>query len=446
MIDYSYLTLQNPWWRDAAAIKEDDKIKEFESLKFQYNPTQILDVKLRMEDITLITGPRQTGKSTAMKLLIRKLIREKWNPHHLFYFNCDALSNEKDVIDLVIQCQEITESKKTIIFLDEISSVPNWPQGIKWLADAGLTKQTTVFLTGSSSINLKKSGELLPGRRGKGKDINFLPVSFSEYLVLHDVRIDPIGAVTVKKLAELTSMKHAVQKHYQAFLVNGGFLRNINYGITQIGNDLYLKTLKSELYKAGKKEDSMREVVRKILNSLSGQTSYTNVAEEAELGSKNTAIDYLNFLADSFFLKETKCWDIPTKRVVLKKNKKFYTVDPYLVWLFEGFISASTSFQGFTHLIDESRLAENFVAGELLKAGHDTYFYQNASELDFYIPKLQVGVEVKYKEKITHEDIKSLEKAQRKILVSKNTLEKRGDVFIIPIYFFPLLNLTDYRR
>ena len=131
MIDYSYLTLQNPWWRDAAAIEEDDKIKEFESLKFQYHPTQILDVKLRMEDITLIAGPRQTGKSTAIKLLIRKLIREKWNPHHLFYFNCDALSNEKDVIDLVLnshwKCNTSWYVKQSVCSQDIhlVSNMPN---------------------------------------------------------------------------------------------------------------------------------------------------------------------------------------------------------------------------------------------------------------------------------------------------------------------------------
>ncbi|MBI4066582.1 ATP-binding protein, partial [Candidatus Gottesmanbacteria bacterium] len=300
MIDYSYLSLQNPWWRSASAIEEDDKIKEFEGLKFQYRPTQILDAVLQTGDIILITGPRQTGKSTGLKLLIRKLIREERNPHSLFYFNCDALSSEKDVIDVIVQFQESGEYEKTVIFLDEISSIPNWPQGIKWLADAGLTKNTTLFLTGSSSINLKKSGEFLPGRRGRGKDIHFLPLSFSEYLALHNIRTDPIGAVTVKKLAELSSIRHAVQKQYKVFLSTGGFLRNINYGITETGNDLYLKTLKSELYKAGKKEDNLREVVRKILASLSSQTSYTNIAEEAELGSKNTSIDYLNFLADSF--------------------------------------------------------------------------------------------------------------------------------------------------
>lgn len=443
MIDYSYLTLQNPWWQNATAIDADDKIREFESLRFQYRPAQILDAPIRPGDITVITGPRQTGKSTGVKLLIRNLLLNRRNPKSVMYFNCDALSSEKDLIDLVVQYEKTVEPAQTVIFLDEISSVPNWPQGIKWLADAGLMKHAAIFLTGSSSINLKKSGELLPGRRGKGQDVRFLPISFADYLTLHDIRIDPVSLSDTVHLTQLMGEKHTLARHYRAFLQTGGFLRNINYGITEIGNDLYLKTLKSELYKAGKKEDHVREVIRKILSSLSSQTSYTNIAEEAELGSKNTAIDYLAFLADSFFLKETKCWDIDSRRVILKKNKKFYTSDPYLVWLFESFVTGNVSLQQSMEVIDESRLAENFVAGELDKNDHEIYYAQAASELDFYLPKLSLGIEVKYKNKITRDDIAFPKACRKKILVSKQTFERQDDVLIIPVYAFPLLQLTN---
>ena len=114
------------------------------------------------------------------------------------------------------------------------------------------------------------------------------------------------------------------------FLKTGGILRNINYGVTEQSNDLYLKTLKSELYKFGKKEDSLREVIRKILSSMTAQTSYTNIAEEAELGSKNTAIDYLGFLVDSYFVCEAKFWDIYQNKPILKKIKSF--IPPILMF------------------------------------------------------------------------------------------------------------------
>jgi len=81
----------------------------------------------------------------------------------------------------------LTRQKEYAIVLDEISSVEKWPQAIKWLADNGFLKDSTLFLTGSSSVKLKKSGEFMPGRRGLGQDMIFLPVTFKEYLALNGV-------------------------------------------------------------------------------------------------------------------------------------------------------------------------------------------------------------------------------------------------------------------
>lgn len=427
MIDYSYFALQNPWWEDRNAIDRDDKLVEFDGLAYKYFPKEILNAKLRPGDINIITGPRQTGKSTAVKLFIRQLLNKKFSPASILFFSCDALSNQKEIIEVVREFNKLARSELKIIFLDEITAVDGWPQAVKWLADTGLLKDSAVFLTGSSSISFKKTGEFLPGRRGKGKDFHFLPVNFKEYLSLKKVSRSNINSA------------------FEEFLLTGGFLRNINYGFTDENFQLYLATLRSELFKAGRKEDFLREVVRKILNSLSSQTSYTNVAEEAELGSKNTAVDYLAFLADSFFLKEVKAYDPHQKRVILKKNKKFYTVDPFLIWLFSGFVFGSENPARLPSLYrsadQKSKLIENFVATELYKSGVEFYFSQNSRELDFYLPKEKIAIEVKYKDKITSEDLKPLEIAPenfRKILVSKNTSETRGQVEIIPATFFSL--------
>lgn len=439
MTDYLYLKIQNPWWDNIKNIDNDEKIKEFNGLTYRYIPRSILSIKAVEKDVHIISGPRQTGKSTALKLYIKQSLETEINPNNILYFNCDALSNEKNLIDLILEFNKSRKSEKTIILLDEISSVENWPQGIKWLADADQLKNTTLFLTGSSSINLKKSGEMLPGRRGKGKDIDFLPIDFYDYLVLKGVQVNKIALDDINNSWELQKIVQETQKHYQDFLLTGGFLRNINYGVTEETGELYIKTLKSELYKNGRKEDSLREVLKKIINSLSSQTSYTNIAEEAELGSKNTAVDYLNFLADSYFLKEAKFYDVFQQKVVLKKNKKFYTTDPYIIWLFQSFITGSLDFGSLRSLVDDSKLTENFVATEITKRGEPVYFYQNSNEMDFYIPKSNIGIEVKYKNKITNDDIKFPSGLTRKIMVSQDTLEVRGDVFIVPAHLFSLL-------
>lgn len=420
MIDYTYLFIQNPWWDNPQAINNDDKIVEFNSLKFQFFPNEVLNLKIRLGDINIITGPRQTGKSTTVKLFIKKLIEGGFSAKDTMFFNCDALSSEKDIIDLVIEFNKQVENKKSIIFLDEITSIENWPQGIKWLADSGLLKNSCLFLTGSSSISLKKSGEFLPGRRGKGKDIHFYPISFNDFVSM-------VGTKNYKEL-------------WERFLETGGFLRNINYGVKE-NISLYLATLRSELFKNGKKEVFLREVVRKLINSVSAETSYSNIAEEAELGSKNTALDYLSFLIDSFFLGEVKFYDIDQKRVVLKKNKKYYTSDPYVMWMFYAFVFGEERFdnylKNYNSPAEKGKLVENYIATELQKTGNEIYFNRNSHEIDFVLPERKLAIEVKYKEKIVSNDLKSLENAPKqftKILVSQKTQEKRGDVNIVPAH------------
>lgn len=434
MIDYNLLTLQNPWWENPQSINRDPRLAEFDELKFKYLPKNVLDLKLQPGDVNIITGPRQTGKSTAVKLYIRHLLETKFTPDAILFFSCDALSTHQDAINLIVEFDKITPVSQKAIFLDEITSAQNWPQAIKWLADTGLLKDKTVFLTGSSSISLKKSGEFLPGRRGKGVDVNFLPISFPQFLSLNQI----------KTKLDLRSLIK-IENYFEKFLLSGGFLRNINYGLTTENTDLYLETLRSELFKSGKKEDSLREVIRKIIGSISSQTSYTNIAQEAELGSKNTAIDYLSFLQDSFFLIETKSYNPHQKRVILKRNKKFYTVDPYLFWLLTAFTNGIDNLAVLTSPAKSQdtmgKLVENFIATELFKKNFTFYFAQNSRELDFYLPKENLAIEIKYKNKITSEDLKPLEIApakSRKILVTKDILEKRGDISLIPAPLFPL--------
>ena len=102
MIDYSLLTLQNPWWRNKGLIEEDAKVREFTASAVQYVPHKVLDLKLVPGAVNIISGPRQTGKTTALKLLIRSLLEKSVPAEQILYFNCDALESRKDIIDLVV--------------------------------------------------------------------------------------------------------------------------------------------------------------------------------------------------------------------------------------------------------------------------------------------------------------------------------------------------------
>ena len=452
MIDYDLLAIQNPWWKNKELIKNDDKLREFTSSQIKYYPKNILDLKLEAGAINILSGPRQTGKSTALKLLIRNLLEQEFPPERIFYFNCDALSSRKDIIDLVLSfLNGIRGSQEAIpanyLFLDEVSSVVDWPYAVKWLADGGFFTDSKMILTGSSRISLKK-----------GRDIRYLSIAFGEYakLILPKIFTGQMFS-SYRKLKqfsqELTRKEANLPQIYNNFLLSGGFLKMINSFIAKEPFldtvEIYKSSLKSELAKTGKKELFARKVLEKVVNSLTAETSYTNVAEESELGSKNTAADYLGFFSDAFMLTETLFYNIPQKRTIIKKNKKYYPTDPFLLWIFNSFISGSSDINGFYQKYAssplDSQLAESFTASELFKHDHEFYFFRNTKELDFYIPKLELGIEVKYKNKIVSSDLEGLRYAKRKIVVSKHSLEKRDDILIIPAYLFGLIDLANFK-
>lgn len=459
MIDYNLLVIQNSWWQNKNQIKNDPKIIEFASSKIKFNPSEILNLRLKNGAINILFGPRQTGKSTAIKLLIKKLLEKKEDPENIFYFNCDALENKQSLIDLVLVFQQSLKSSKKqhYIFLDEISSVDDWPLAIKWLVDVGKLSHSKIILTGSSSINLKKSGEYLPGRRGGGVDLKLLPINFLTYTQLIKKNIDTI--TPAKSFSELQQLSLQFQKNkinleklLQDFFKTGGFLKAIdvylkNQPLAEV-IDLYKSGLKSELAKSGKKELHARSVIRKIIDSLSAQTSYANIAEEAELGSKNTAADYLHLLTDSFLLSEVFHFNIDQKRVVIKKNKKYYPIDTLLLWVFQSFITGGNQpeifYQKYKYNPLAGQLIESFIASELYKQHKEFYYSGNNRELDFYIPSLELGIEVKYKDIITSNDLQQLNKIKHKILISKKTLEQRGDITIVPAFLFSFLDLKSF--
>ena len=428
----------------------------------QYTPNHILDLALTPGAVHIILGPRQVGKSTAVKLLIRKLlVKHQVEPEHIFYFNCDVLEGRQDVVALVTAFFDglVSGNGKvfpTYIFLDEISSVVDWPYAIKWLVDAGVFAQARVFLTGSSSIRLKRSGELMPGRRGGGKDVVYWPVSFREYVraMYPAWEWKPASCYAALEVLQRDAVRNRINMNrlIQEFSVSGGFLKIINlmaqkFALTD-ALELYRSALRSELAKAGRKEVSARGVLRKIIASVTAETSYTSIAEEAELGSKNTAVEYLNFFRDSLLLNEVMFYDIDQRRILLKKNKKFYPSDPFLLHLFNAVIAGADTIEPFVHQYStsplDSHFAEVFVQSELTKAGMETFYFRRAKEIDFYLPQLDVGIEVKYKNRVTGSDLRTIKTLPQCIVVSKNTLAMRYDTLIVPLSLFPFVHLQQF--
>lgn len=133
---------------------------------------------LEKPEITLITGPRQCGKTFLIKLLIQHL--QKTGQKTLF-LNLDIeehkkyVSSQKDLIDKI---NLEFGSQKGYVFIDEIQRKADAGLFLKGIYDLGLPYKFIV--SGSGSLELKeKIHESLAGRK---KIFNLSTISFIEFV------------------------------------------------------------------------------------------------------------------------------------------------------------------------------------------------------------------------------------------------------------------------
>ena len=99
-ISQKELANQNPWWQNKNTINDDFKIKQFNESQLQYfHP--LVTKEYKSFSLFIIRGPRQVGKSTALKLLIRKLLSNGNNPFSIFFFDCEVLFTAAEIKEIL---------------------------------------------------------------------------------------------------------------------------------------------------------------------------------------------------------------------------------------------------------------------------------------------------------------------------------------------------------
>ena len=170
----------NPWWRN----EDDISYRQWEKNEVRWVPEIIKRMTLKPFSLHFLTGPRQVGKTTAIRILIHQLIKKR-DPKSVFYYACDELNDYKElgeVLDDYLDTRDSWGIKKSVIFLDEITFVNEWWRALKNRIDKGDLRKEVIVVTGSASIDLLMQKELFPGRRGAGKDHVLNPLSFSAFI------------------------------------------------------------------------------------------------------------------------------------------------------------------------------------------------------------------------------------------------------------------------
>jgi len=492
------IPMQNPWWRDPSEIENDDKIKEFEAATIQWKPRIKYYIKFDKDKIYTLRGPRQVGKTTLIKLLIKDLLTEATevkDAKSIFYYTCDIIANEKELTEVINEYLDWSgafQLGRKYLFLDEISSVKNWEKGLKYLVDTGTLRNTSVILTGSHAIDIKHSIERLPGRRGEGNEtLNkiLLPMKFAEFAEtvnpaikklfeenhlfqtekrqniisgLFDNEIDPV-------LNLLQIYQDELDRLFEQYLITGGVPRAINdfFSKNSIDNsiyELYIRSLIGDLARWQFQEPYIKQILRSIAGKLTTNVSWQSIVKDTDIGSHNTVSRYTGSLVNSFVLNILYSVDIVKKNACFKKEKKIYFQDPFIFHSLRSWVSGRTDYFNSTQSYldnpeDKSKLVESVVENHLIRlmyntfpsdvfAPHERIFYWKKSgggkEVDFVLRSKEdelLPIELKFQNKIQKSDYKGLVTfhGRKGILLSKKRFDVTGNYATIPVSLFLLI-------
>ncbi len=434
------LTILNPWWKGKEYLREDKHIRDFEEMKYKWLPKLFEKINLKPNNLFSLRGPRQVGKTTLVKLLIKDLLK-KVNEKAVFFWNCDEVIDFRElslIIREYLEVCKVQNIKEKYLFLDEISRVKNWQRLIKSMVDSGELRDCCLLITGSNTLDIKYSVERLPGRTGKeGKDFILLPMNFSEYLELirPDIcnKIKKINNLTIKevnvRIKTIKPYDSELKVLFNQFLITGGFPLVVNEffsnkKIPEYIYELYLKWIIGDIVKWGKSEKILMQLLRTILLKQSSPISWDSLSKEAEIKSHKTVSSYVEDLENMFAILVLYFLELNKKIPNYDKNKKIYFLDPFIYHLLNKKFF-------FKENEINSQLIEAVAISNLSRLTYENlfphiYYWKGKKEVDCVL-KLKnkiLPLEIKYQEKISKEDYKGLYHFNTGILVTKNYSEK----------------------
>ncbi|MBI2564978.1 ATP-binding protein [Candidatus Woesearchaeota archaeon] len=429
-MDWNAVISQNPWWSYAEEIEKDVHVSYAINKKHLFIPKFI-------EGNFLILGPRQTGKTTYLKLCIKELFDKGIQIKQCLYFVCNLVMNPQDIIDIV------SFFKKTggkYVFIDEISFVKNWERAVKQILEIkDLNEGMNFYFTGSTTLELQK--ERFPGRPIKIKE--FLPLSFREFCKVFGSsslkkeipqRID--FKSIIKNTLKLAPYINEINKLFNFYIHCGGFLRAA-YELIEEGKikeetfQIYWNWIAGDISSIGLSERTLSAVLKGIVKRYSSSFSLSSIAKEVEIPSHITVRDYLEVLESLYVIRSY--WKEYDKTPFFKKERKVYFIDPFI------FHIASFKTLGIAeeNINDIPKIVEGIVGECLRRNKLNVKFLRKSKEIDFIYGT--TGIEVKWQESVSIKDFPKIDLAH-KLILSKKEINLNERVKIVPVAVFALLS------
>lgn len=291
-----------------------------------------------------IAGPRQSGKTTMTKGFLKRKRMES------LYYNWDYRETKQKYIHkdnfYLENLLHIDTSNRPWICLDEIHKYPEWKNILKTFYDRDNDK-VGFIVTGSARLDMfKKSGDSLAGRFFLFRLYPFVLNELSKIHLPENDCLDSACSFIEKRTGVLRYEQNTMEKllHFSGF--PDPFLSGKEIFQKKWKND-YLDILINEDIRSLAQVKEVENIARLItlLPHKVGSPLSVNSLLEDMLVSYNAVKNYLSLLDLTYI---TFMIDVYSKKITrsLKKEKKLYFYD-------------------FTHIADQNKRFENYIALEL---------------------------------------------------------------------------------
>jgi hypothetical protein len=395
---------------------------------------------LKMYPVVILTGARQTGKST----LLENSFAKNWK-----YYNLD----ERALVSMIqSDPDQFIASQKSNFILDEAHKAPEIFHSIKYAVDSGFKYK--IILSGSANFLLLKGvTESLAGRAGV---LELYPYSYSEkYKLKNPDFLEKIqDSNNLKKI--LPSLeKKAKRMNLSQDVVYGNYPK-----IQELkkGED---KRIWFENYRVTYLEKDLRDIASiAYLNEFQrfyemaaylsgGILNYASMARDLGI-SVQTSMRYLSILITSYqnYLIPPYYANIG-KRLI--KSPKLYSMDTGLACYFMKYRDKDDLLLGgkWGNLLENWIVSELIKQNSFLKEKFTLYYYRtsNGVEIDLILEFGQklIPIEIKSSSKVENSTIQSMKSFMESISKLKRVpfgiilyggdkiLEMDKNIYLIPI-------------
>jgi len=357
------------------------------------------------KEITVITGMRRVGKTTALHHLYdlvpstNKTMLDLENPLHRKVFeeeNYDAVWNN-------LRPFGITNTKKAYIFIDEVQNLPEVSRVVKYLYDHWNVK---FFLTGSSSYYLRNLfPESLAGRK---MIFELFPLNFSEFLLFKGVQHVVDDSFDAKADNKNRIAYETCIPYYNEFMEFGGFpsvvLEESQERKRSMLSEIFTSYFEKDAKNLADFKDmsKLRDLILLLVPRVGSRLEILKLASSLSV-SRETVYNYLSFLSQTYFITLLPKFSGSKDRQAAGSKKVFFC-DVGMVQILgkpsQGQIFEQSVFQN-------------------LRSTHALSYYnkEGGREIDF-IADTKVALEVKHT--ISKHDVSTLKRRSAGLHIKEN--------------------------